>query len=111
MSLTKTLTVISDGNIEDPLTFKKTMEDVDKDEWINAMNLEMESMYFNSIWDLIDRHDGVKPVGCKWIYKRKRGEDGQVQTFRARLVAKGYTQVEGVDYEETFLPIAILKSI
>ena len=54
MSLTETLTVISDGNIEDPLTFKKAMEDVDKDEWIKAMNLELESMYFNSVWDLVD---------------------------------------------------------
>ncbi|KAA0058181.1 gag/pol protein [Cucumis melo var. makuwa] len=59
-----------------PLTFKKAMEDVDKDEWIKAMNLELESMYFNSVWDLVDQPDGVKPIGCKWIYKRKRGADG-----------------------------------
>ncbi|KAL4016333.1 hypothetical protein IC575_023981 [Cucumis melo] len=111
MSLTETLTVISDGDIEDPLTFKKAMEDVDKDEWIKAMNLELEFMYFNSVWDLVDQPDGVKPIGCKWIYKRKRGADGKVQTFKARLVAKGYTQVEGVDYEETFSPVAMLKSI
>ncbi|KAL0561324.1 hypothetical protein IC582_001749 [Cucumis melo] len=111
MSLTETLTVISDGDIEDPLTFKKAIEDVDKDEWIKAMNLELESMYFNSVWDLVDQLDGVKPIGCKWIYKRKRGADGKIQTFKAILVAKGYTQVEGVDYEETFSPVAMLKSI
>ncbi|KAA0067896.1 gag/pol protein [Cucumis melo var. makuwa] len=58
MSLIETLIVISDGNFEDPLTFKKAMEDVDKDEWIKAMNLELESMYFNSIWDLVDQSDG-----------------------------------------------------
>ncbi|KAL0560279.1 hypothetical protein IC582_000679 [Cucumis melo] len=109
MSLTETLIVISDGDIEDPLTFKKAMEDVDKDEWIKAMNLELESMYFNSVWDLVDQPDEVKPIGCKWIYKRKRGADGKVQTFKARLVAKGYTQVEGVDYEETFSHTAFLN--
>ena len=100
----------SDG-VDDPLTYCSAMGGSDKEEWLKAMNLEMESMYSNSVWDLVDQPDGVKPIGCKWIYKRKRGADGKVQTFKARLVAKGYTQKEGVDYEETFSPVAMLKSI
>ena len=66
------------------------MEDVDKDEWLKAMNSEMDSMHSNSVWKLEDLPEGVKPIGCKWIYKRQRGVDGKVETFKARLVAKGY---------------------
>ena len=52
----------------------------------------MESMYSNSVWIHVEAPKGVKPIGCKWIYKKKRGPDGKVETFKARLVAKEYTQ-------------------
>ena len=91
--------VASSDGADDPLTYRSAMDDSDKEEWLKAMNLEMKSMYSTYVWELVDQPDGVKPIGCKWIYKRKRGSDGKVQTFKARLVAKGYTQKEGVDYE------------
>ena len=59
----------------------------------------MESMYSNSVWSLVEAPKGVKPIGCKWIYKRKRRPYGKVETFKARFVAKGYTQKEGIDYK------------
>ena len=59
----------------------------------------------------MDLPANIKFIGCKRVYKRKGGSDGRVKTFKARLVAREYTKKEGIDYEETFSPVAMLKSI
>ena len=83
----------------------------DSNRWLEAMRSEMDSMYVNQVWTLVDAPEGVNLVGCKWIYKKKIGADGQVETYKARLVAKGFRQKQGIDYDETFSPVAMLKSI
>ena len=75
------------------------------------MKSEMDSMYTNQVWILVDALEGVTPIGCKWIFKMKIEADGQVKTYKAKLVVKGFRQKSGVDSEETFSLIVMLKSI
>jgi hypothetical protein len=75
------------------------------------MRSEIDSMDDHQVWNLVDPLDGAKPIACKWIYKKKRDIDGNVHIYEARLVAKGFRQVQGVDYDETFSTITMLKSI
>ena len=71
----------------------------------------MDSMYSNQVQTLIDALEGVTPIGCKQIFKKKIGADGQIETYKAKLVAKDFRQNQDADYEKTFSPIAMLKSI
>jgi len=66
---------------------------------------KMESTYSNQVWDLVEPLEVIKPIGCKWIYKKRRVYS-KVKSFKARLVAKEFTQKKGIDYEETFSPVA-----
>ena len=105
----ETFEAISEGPEFDPHTYEEAMRDLDAHYWVKAMKSKLDSMYSNQVWELQEVPNGIKPVGCKWVYKRKRGLDGKVETFKERLVAKGYTQKEGIDYEETFSPSSHAK--
>ena len=75
------------------------------------MKSEIGSMYENKVWTLMDLPDDQRPIENKWIFKKKTDADGNVTIYKARLVAKGFRQVQGVDYNETFSPVVMLKSV
>jgi hypothetical protein len=79
--------------------------------WVNSMNEELENFERNQVWELVDPSPGCKPIGTKWVWKKKEGEKGEVVRNKSRLIAQGYSQKEGIDYEETFAPVARLEAI
>ena len=68
---------------DEPLTYTEAIQSSDSDKWQEAMESEIDSMYVNQVWSLVDAPEGVNPIGCKWVYKKKIGADGQVETYKA----------------------------
>ncbi|KAM1489208.1 hypothetical protein ACFXTO_032489 [Malus domestica] len=90
----------------------KKFEEAAKDEsWMKAMKDELSMIEKNATWELMNRPSDKPIIGVKWVFKTKLNLDGTVQKNKARLVAKGYAQKLGVDYNETFAPVARLDTI
>src|SRR4051794_1803394 len=75
------------------------------------MQEELNQFTRNDVWDLVPRPKGFNIIGTKWVFRNKLSEKGEVVRNKARLVAQGYSQQEGIDYTETFAPVARLESI
>jgi hypothetical protein len=79
--------------------------------WVNAMHEELENFERNQVWTLVDPPRDVNVIGTKWVFKNKQGEDDEIVWNKARLIAQGYIQVEGLDFGETFAHVAHLEAI
>ena len=80
-------------------------------EWKDVMIKEYQSIMKNDVWDVVPRLEGKSVVTSKWIYKIKHVADGSMEKYKARFVARGFSQKEGIDYEETFEPVVRYTSI
>ncbi|GKD68578.1 retrotransposon protein, putative, ty1-copia subclass [Tanacetum coccineum] len=99
------------GDLDEPHNYKVALADPESDKWLEAMNTEIQSMKDNQVWILVELHPNGRTVGSKWLFKKKTDMDGNVHTFKSRLVEKGYTQTYGIYYGEIFSPIANIRAI
>ena len=98
-------------NIDEPSNVHEAVTGEYSSEWKSDVESEYNSLLENNTWDLVPPPENKNVVGSKWVYKVKRNADGSVERFKARLVAQGYSQSQGIDYEEVFAPVARYNSI
>ena len=97
-----------------PLTYNEAMAGKDKEHWLKAIQEEFNNLNSHGTWEVMDYHkmpDGAKPIGCKWVFKVKLNPDGSVERYKARLVAQGFSQRYGIDYDETYAPVIQISSL
>ena len=92
----------------EPKNIEEALKD---DQWCIAMQEELNQFERNQVWELIPREESHQVIGTKWVFRNKLDEDGNITKNKARLVAKGYCQEEGIDYDETYAPVARLEAI
>ena len=95
----------------DPKDVHEALSCPESDKWEEAMKQEMDSIKENNVWSLVQRPENKSTVKSKWIFKRKFDSNGNIIQYKARLVAQGYTQKFGVDYDETFAPVVRFESV
>lgn len=91
---------------QEPTSYEDAVRSSEKMLWKVAMKEEYDSLMQNGTWKLVELPAGRDPIGCKWVFKRKEDSVGKVTRFKARLVAQGFSQRPGVDYDAVFAPVA-----
>ena len=102
--------VIAEAEALDPAILEEARRRIDWLKWDLAIKAELEALKKAETWGVVERLRGRNVVVCKWVLHIKKDAAGRIERYKARLIAKGFTQVYGVDYYETFAPVAKLTS-
>ncbi|RVW80054.1 Retrovirus-related Pol polyprotein from transposon TNT 1-94 [Vitis vinifera] len=109
--MTYTLSAASEVDDQEPLSYKEAIKSRHNKHWVKSMHEEMKSLEKKQTWILVKKPENQKLVGCKWIFKSNKGILGKESPRYKALVAKGFTQQLGVDYNEIFSPVVKHTSI
>ena len=90
---------------------KKVEEALQGENWVDFMHQELHQFLRNDVWELVPCPNDTHVIHTKWIFKNNTNEDGEVMRNKSQLGAQGYTQVEGIDFDESFAPVARIESI
>jgi transposase InsO family protein len=98
-------------DLPEPITYREAMSRVDTPWWMEACGEEYQSLMDNNVWTVVDLPPGKKAIGSKWVFKLKKLPDGSIDRFKARVVARGFTQKAGIDFTETFAPVVRFNTL
>ena len=107
--LIKTTAFVATG--QDPDSYEEAIDSVNRDEWQTAMQVKMDSIVSVRTFELVPPPRDQKPIGCKWVFRIKHTPSGEIAHYKERLVAQGFAQKPGIDFTETFAPVAKTDSI
>ena len=97
--------------LADPISYSEVLKRPDRDRWLEVMRQEIEVLNSNNTWTLEDLPKERKTIRNKWVFKTKRGPDGKIEHYKARLVVKGCSQRPGIDFEEVYAPVVRYSTI
>lgn len=105
------LALHAESFVEDaPNSFEEIQDRDDKEEWMRAVQEEVRVLEENDTWEVVDLPPGKRAISCRWIFKIKRDNKGEIERYKVRLVIRGNEQKQGFDYEETYAPVARLTT-